>query len=58
MPPKGVSVTPETETVLLALLTALLSAGTNIVFARALAKLGTMALAQITNLGNALLLGT
>ncbi len=57
MPPKGDSVTPETETVLLALLTALLSAGTNIVFARALAKMGTIALVQITNLGNALLLG-
>ncbi len=49
--------TPETETVLLALVTALLAAGTNIVLARALVRMGTMALAQITNLGNALVLG-
>ncbi len=49
--------TPETETVLLALATAILAAGTNVVLARALASMGTMALALITNLGNALLLG-
>ncbi len=49
--------TPETETVLLALVTALLAAGTNVVLARALARMGTMALALITNLGNALVLG-
>lgn len=53
----GDIVTPETETVLLALVTALLAAATNIVLARALANMGSMALAQTTNLGNALLLG-
>lgn len=49
--------TPETETVFLALMTAFLAAATNIVFARALARVGSMALAQVANLGNALVLG-
>lgn len=49
--------TPETETVLLALLAAFLTATTNIVFTRALAKIGSFALAQCANLGNVLVLG-
>ncbi len=50
--------TPETETVLLALVAAFLTAATNIVFTRALAKIGSFALAQVVNLGNVLVLGT
>ena len=50
--------TPETETVLLALAAAFLTAATNIVFTRVLAKIGSFALAQVANLGNVLVLGT
>jgi drug/metabolite transporter (DMT)-like permease len=49
--------TGETQTILLALLSAFLAAGANITFARALAKLGTFTLAQIANMGNAVMLG-
>jgi len=50
-------VTPETETVLLALAAAFLTASTNVVCSRALARMGSFALAQVTNLGNVTLLG-
>jgi drug/metabolite transporter (DMT)-like permease len=50
-------VTPETQTVLLALLAAFVTAATNIVFTRALTKIGSFALVQCANLGNILVLG-
>lgn len=49
--------TGETETILLAFLAALLAAGANITFARALAHVGSFTLAQIANMGNAVMLG-
>ena len=49
--------TPESETILLALTSAILAAASSIAFARALPKMGSFALAQAANLGNALILG-
>jgi len=51
------SMTTETQTILLALLGAFLSAASNITFSRALSKMGSFALAQVANIGNAVILG-
>lgn len=50
--------TPETETIVMALGAAFLSAATNIVFTRVLAKIGSFALAQAANFGNFVVLGS
>ena len=49
--------TPETQTILLALSSAFLGAASIIALTRVLAKVGSFALAQVANAGNALLLG-
>ncbi len=49
--------TAESETIILALTSAILAAASNIAFARALAKVGSFVLAQVANLGNAIILG-
>jgi drug/metabolite transporter (DMT)-like permease len=50
-------VTLETQTVLLAFLAAFLAASTNITLARVLAQVGSFTLAQMANMGNAVILG-
>lgn len=49
--------TSETQTILLALSSAFLGAASSIALTRALAKVGSFALAQVANAGNALFLG-